>query len=107
MWRVERGRVAFTQTFKASACSAFIRPELPPTSNAVRPSIPLCSNTPCQPDFTNWRVLARRSLWNRSGASPKGGTTGSERSGDRAEGRGRGFWRGVGGGGELQALQQE
>src|SRR5271170_4898234 len=49
MWRVERGRVAFTQAFKASACSAFIRPELPPTSNAVRPSIPLCPNTPCQP----------------------------------------------------------
>src|SRR5271156_4740303 len=59
-----------------------------------------------EPDFTNWRVLARRSLWNRSGASPKVGTTGSERSGGRAEGRGRDFWRGLGGEVELQALQQ-
>src|SRR5271156_435869 len=27
------------------------------------------------PDFTNWRGLARRSLWNRSGAGSKVGTT--------------------------------
>src|ERR1700683_3362087 len=49
MRRVERGRVAPTQAFKAPHCSGVILLELPPTSKWLRPSTPLCSNSSYQP----------------------------------------------------------
>src|ERR1700691_5461130 len=49
MRRVERGRVAPTQAFKAPHCRGVILLELPPTSKWLRPSTPLCSNSSYQP----------------------------------------------------------
>src|SRR5271166_5923995 len=48
-WRVDRGKLAATQTFKLSSCAALIKPALPPISKLVRPSIPPCSKSLRQP----------------------------------------------------------
>jgi hypothetical protein len=38
-----------TKFFKASSCAVVKKPALPPMSKLVRPSIPRCSNSLCQP----------------------------------------------------------